>query len=67
MGGDQKTGKTAAEQAKQEKADRLAKALRDNLHRRKAQARARKALAIDTAETGMTAPIKTDNSPKGDV
>ena len=67
MAGDQKIGKTAAEQAKQEKADRLAKALRDNLHRRKAQARARKAPAIDTAETGMTAPVKTDNSPQDDV
>ena len=67
VGGDQKIGKTAAEQAKQEKAGRLAKALRDNLHRRKAQARARKATAIDTAATGMIAPIKTDNSPKGDV
>ena len=66
MGGDQKAGKTAAEQAKQEKADRLAKALRDNLHRRKAQARARKAPAIDTAETGMLALMKTDNSSKGD-
>ena len=67
MGGNQKTDKTAAEQAKREKADRLAKALRDNLHRRKAQARARKAPEIDTDEPGMTAPIKTDNSPKGDV
>ena len=67
VGGDQKTGKTAAEQAKQEKAGRLAKALRDNLHRRKAQARARKAPAIDTAKTGMTALVKTDNSPQGDV
>ena len=66
MGGDQKIGKAAGEQAKQEKADRLAKALRDNLHRRKAQARARKALAIDTTGTGMTATVKTDNSPKGD-
>jgi hypothetical protein len=66
LGGDQKAGKTAAEQAKQEKADRLAKALRDNLHRRKAQARARKAPAIDTAETGMIALMKTDNSSKGD-
>ena len=66
MGVDQKIGKTAAEQAKQEKADRLAKALRDNLHRRKAQARARKVPAIDTAKTGMTTPIKTDDSPKGD-
>ena len=66
MGGNQQTGKTAAEQAKQEKADRLAKALRDNLQRRKVQARARKSPAIDTAETGMTVDIKTDNSPKGD-
>jgi hypothetical protein len=66
LGGNQQTSKTAAEQAKQDKADRLAKALRDNLHRRKAQARARKSPAIDTAETGMTATIKTDNSPKGD-
>ena len=66
MGGDQQTGKTAAERAKQEKADRLAKALRVNLHRRKAQARARKAPAIDTTETGMTSTIKTDNSPQGD-
>jgi len=63
VAGDQKIGKTAAEQAK---ADRLAKALRDNLHRRKAQARARKAPEIDTAETGITATIKTDNSPKSD-
>ena len=67
VGGDQKTGKTAAEQAKQEKAGRLAKALRDNLHRRKAQARARKAPTIDTAETGMTASVKTDNSRQSDV
>ena len=66
MGGNQQTGKTAAEQAKQEKADRLAKALRDNLHRRKVQARARKSPAIDTAKTGMTVDIKTDNSSKGD-
>ena len=66
MGGNQQTGKTAAEQAKQEKADRLAKALRDNLHRRKAQTRARKSPAIDTAKTGMTATLKKDNSLKGD-
>jgi hypothetical protein len=66
LGGNQQIGKTAAEQAKQEKADRLAKALRDNLHRRKAQARARKSPAINTAKTGMTATIKTDISPKGD-
>ena len=66
MGGKKQTGKTAAEQAKQEKANRLAKALRDNLHRRKAQARARKSPLIDTAETGTTVDIEIDNSPKGD-
>ena len=66
MGGDQQTGKTAAERAKQEKADRLARALRDNLHRRKAQARARRSLEIDTAETGMTVDTKIDNSSKDD-
>ena len=66
MGGNQQTGKTAAEQAKQEKENRLSKALRDNLHRRKAQARARKSPAIETAETDMTINTKMDNSPKGD-
>jgi hypothetical protein len=66
LGGNQKTDKTAAEQAKREKADRLAKALRDNLHRRKAQARARKSPAIETAETGITVDIKIANSSKGD-
>ena len=66
MGGDQKTGRTAAEQAKQEKADQRAKALRDNLHRRKAQARARKSAAIGTVEIGMTENIKTNDSSKGD-
>ena len=44
---DQKTcnlqnGQTPDQKAKQLKADRLSRALRDNLHRRKAQARARK-------------------------
>ena len=66
MGGNQQTGKTATEQAKQEKADRLAKALRVNLHRRKAQSRARKSPVIDTAKTVMSATPKKDNSPKGD-
>ena len=66
LSGDQKTSKTATEQVKQEKADRLAKALRNNLHRRKAQARARKSPAIETAETGMTVDIKIANSSKGD-
>ena len=41
-------GKTSAQKAKQGAADRLARALRDNLHRRKAQARARK--STDTAD-----------------
>ena len=50
--GDQKTcnlqnGKTPAQKAKQVAVDRLSRALRDNLHRRKAQARARK--STDTA------------------
>ena len=45
--GDQKTcnlrnGKTLAQKAEQAAADRLSRALRDNLRRRKAQARARK-------------------------
>ena len=66
MVGNQQTGKTAAEQSKQEKADRLAKALRDNLHRRKAQARARKSPAIEAAETGVTVDIKIASSSKGD-
>ena len=66
MGGNQQTGKTAAKQAKQEKADRLAKALRDNLHRRKAQARARKSPAIETAKTCMTVDMKIANSSKRD-
>ena len=66
MGGNQQTDKTAAQQAKQEKVDRRAKALRDNLYRRKAQARARKSPAIETGETGMAVDIKLDNSSKGD-
>ena len=66
MGSNQQTGKTAAEQAKQEKVDRRATALRDNLHRRKAQARARKSSTIETVETGMTVDIKIENSSKGD-
>ena len=66
MGGNQQTGKTASEKAKQEKADRRAKALRDNLHRRKAQARARKSSAIEMAETGIAVDIKIDNSSRGD-
>ena len=49
--GDQKTenlqtGKTSIQKAKQDMKDRLSKALRDNLHRRKAQARARKSMVV---------------------
>ena len=40
-------GKLSAQKAKQVAADRLSRALRANLHRRKAQARARK--STDTA------------------
>ena len=55
--GDQKTcnlqtGKTPAQKAKEVAADRLSRALRVNLHRRKAQARARKSRdpAIDETD-----------------
>ena len=49
--GDQKicnpqTGRTPAQKAKQAAVDRLSRALRDNLRRRKAQARARKSVNI---------------------
>ncbi|MDA0359026.1 MAG: hypothetical protein O2835_10130 [Proteobacteria bacterium] len=58
MSGDQQTGKTAAQQAKQDAADRLAKALRDNLHRRKAQARARKSTDAGLAKNS---PLMSDD------
>ena len=45
---DQQKGKMQAAKGKQELADRLSKALRDNLRRRKAQARSRKLTAIDS-------------------
>ena len=66
MGGNQQNDKTVPEHTKQEKASRRAKALRDNLHRRKAQARARKSPAVETAGTGITMDIKIDNSSKSD-
>ena len=61
--GDQKTcnlqnSKTPAQKAKQVVTDRLSRALRDNLHRRKAQARARKSTA--------TATDKADQKNKDD-
>ena len=54
--GDQKNcnrqaGITGAQKAKQAAADRLSRALRANLHRRKAQARARKSVADKADQT----------------
>ena len=56
---DQKTcnpqvGKALAQKAKQAAADRLSRALRVNLHRRKAQARARKSTDTVADEAGHT-------------
>ena len=56
---DQKTynrlnGKTPAQKARQAAADRLSKALRDNLHRRKAQARARNSTNTDADKADHT-------------
>ena len=57
--GDQKTcnwqaGKTQAQKAKKDVADRLSKALRDNLRRRKVQARARKSTDTAADKAGQT-------------
>ena len=57
--GDQKicnlqNGKTSAQKAKQGATDRLARALRDNLYRRKAQARARKSTDTAADRAGQT-------------
>ena len=56
---DQKTnnlqnGKTQAQKAKQASAERLSKALRDNLYRRKAQSRARKSTFTATEKADQT-------------
>ena len=48
------TGKALAQKAKQAAADRLSKALRVNLHRRKAQARARKSTDTAADKVGQT-------------
>ena len=45
---DQQKGKMPAQKSKQDLADRLSKALRDNLHRRKAQERSRKSKAVNS-------------------
>ena len=57
--GDQKTcnwqtRETPAQKAKQAEADRLSRALRDNLRRRKAQARARKLINDDALKADQT-------------
>lgn len=44
---DQKKGKPQVKKVKQDLADRLSNALRDNLRRRKAQARSRKSPDVD--------------------
>ena len=46
--------KALAQKAKQAAADRLSKALRVNLHRRKAQARARKSTDTASDKVGQT-------------
>ena len=51
--------------AKQQAADRLAKALRDNLHRRKAQARARQQTARRVASDGLADPNAGEASKVG--
>ena len=48
------TDKTPAQKAKQAAADRLSRALRVNLHRRKAQARARKTNDTNADEGDQT-------------
>ena len=47
------TGETPAQKAKQAAADRLSRALRVNLLRRKAQARARKSIDTATGKAGQ--------------
>ena len=47
------TGETPAQKAKQAAADRLSRALRVNLLRRKAQARARKSIDADADKAGQ--------------
>jgi len=58
MGSSQSPKSKAEATAKQQAADRLAQALRDNLHRRKAQARAR----TDTQKTSASNPPQTDDT-----
>ena len=55
----------AVTSAKQQAADRLAKALRDNLHRRKAQARARLQTARRAQSDGLADSNGGDASKAG--
>ena len=62
MGSRQPSHTKPATTAKQQADDRLAKALRDNLHRRKAQLRARaNSDTADAAEMPMTAAPSVDS------
>ena len=51
--------------SKEQAVDRLAKALRDNLHRRKAQARARQQTARRAASDGLADPNGGEVSKAG--
>ncbi len=62
---DNGTPQPAVTAAKQQAADRLAKALRDNLHRRKAQARARRQTAGRAASDGLADSNGCDASKAG--
>jgi hypothetical protein len=62
MGSRQPSHTKPATTAKQQADDRLAQALRDNLHRRKAQLRARaNSDTADAAEMPMTAALQVDS------
>jgi hypothetical protein len=62
MGSRQPSNSKPATTAKQQVDDRLAQALRDNLHRRKAQLRARaNSDTADAAEMPMTAALAVDS------
>ena len=62
MGSRQPSHTKPATTAKQQADDRLAQALRDNLHRRKAQLRARaNSDTADAAEMPMTAALAVDS------
>ena len=67
MGSRQPSHTKPATTAKQQADDRLAQALRDNLHRRKAQLRARaNSDTADAAEMPMTAALSAAPAPAVD-